>query len=224
MRRFLLILGMLCLIAWGTAFYLLLEQGGQATAMLPTLMVLPSFTPSDTPTATATLTPTYTATATATFTPTLTPTLSTRVVEISAVMPGVYMPPTLTPFPPGTILLPAPPPIEPLPDATHEPPPCEGWYNFESDNPAVHYSTPWEPRLHASASRGQYHRSENVQSYASFSFEGEGLRIRYVAARNMGIFQVVVDGMVIDTVDAYAPELAFPGTQVYTIGRGTHIP
>ncbi|MCE7897910.1 hypothetical protein DYH11_01710, partial [Candidatus Microgenomates bacterium CPR3] len=48
------------------------------------------------------------------------------------------------------------------------------WYSFESDNPAVYYSTPWEPRLHANASQGQYHRSENVQSYASFSFEGEG--------------------------------------------------
>ena len=54
----------------------------------------------------------------------------------------------------------------------------------------MQYSTPWEARLHADASRGQYHRSENVQSYASFTFEGEGLRIRYVAALNMGIFQV----------------------------------
>jgi hypothetical protein len=233
MRRFLLILTALCLVTWGTVFYLLFERGGHATAMLPTLMALPSLTPSDTPTrtptathtltATATPTPTYTPTATATFTPTLTPTLSTRVVEINAVMPGVYVPPTLTPFPPGTILLPAPPqPVEPLPDATNEPPPYEGWYSFESDNPAVHYSTPWEPRLHANASRGQYHRSENVQSYASFSFEGEGLRIRYVAARNMGIFQVVVDGAIIDTVDAFAPEIAFPGTRVYTVGRGAH--
>jgi hypothetical protein len=233
MRRFLLILTVLCLATWGTVFYLLLERSEHATAMLPTLMALHSLTPSDTPThaptathtltATATPTPTYTPTATATFTPTLTPTLSTRVVEISAIMPGVYVPPTLTPFPPGTILLPAPPqPVEPLPDATNEPPPYEGWYSFESDNPAVHYSTPWEPRLHASASRGQYHRSENVQSYASFTFEGEGLRIRYVAARNMGIFQVVVDGAIIDTVDAFAPEIAFPGTRVYTVGRGAH--
>jgi len=233
MRRFLLILAVLCLVTWGTVLFLLFNPVGHSTAVLPTLMVLPSLTASntatrtptrtDTPTATATLTATYTPTATATFTPTLTPTLSTRVVEISAVMPGVYVPPTLTPFPPGTILLPAPPqPIEPLPDATNEPPPYEGWYSFESDNPAVRYSAPWEPRLHANASRGQYHRSENVQNYASFSFEGEGLRIRYVAARNMGIFQVVVDGVVIDTVDAFAPELAFPGTRVYAVGRGVH--
>src|SRR5690606_6571470 len=108
MRRFLLILVVLCLVTWCTVFYLLFERNAQATAALPTLMVLPSLTPSntlthtplatDTPTATATLTPTYTPTATATFTPTLTPTLSTRVVEISAVMPGVYIPPTATNF------------------------------------------------------------------------------------------------------------------------------
>ncbi len=233
MRRFLLMLAVLCLMTWGTVFYLLFEQRDQATAALPTLMVLPSLTPSNTPTrtppatdiptATATLTPTYTATPSATFTPTLTPTLATRVVAISAVMPGVYVPPTLTPLPPGTILLLAPPqPIEPLPDATSEPPPYEGWYSFESDHPVVRYSTPWEPRLHDGASRGQYHRSENVQSYTSFLFEGEGLRIRYVAARNMGIFQVVVDGVVIAVVDAYTPELLFLGTPVYTVGPGLH--
>ncbi len=223
MRRFLWILAVLCLVMWGTVFYLLPEQPDQAAAALPTRMVLPSLTPSDTPTRTPSATLTLTATATATFTPTLTPTLATRVLDIRAVMPGVHVLPTLTLFPAGTILLPAPPqPVEPLPDATHEPPPYEGWYSFESDNPAVFYSAPWQPRLHVHASRGQYHRGENVQSYASFSFEGEGLRIRYVAARNMGIFQVVVDGVVIDTVDAYAPELAFPGTRVYTVGRGTH--
>jgi hypothetical protein len=220
-------------MTWGVVFYLGFEQHQRATELLPTLMMLPSLTPSDTPTripsatdtptATVTLTLTYTPTATATLTPTLTPTLSTRVLEISAVMPGVYVPPTATDFPFGTILLSAPPqPIEPLPDATNQPPPYDGWFSFESDNPAVQYSTPWEPRLHADASRGQYHRSENVQSYVRFNFEGEGLRIRYVAARNMGIFQVVVDGVIIDTVDAYAPELAFSSTPVYTVGRGTH--
>jgi hypothetical protein len=233
MRRFLFVLAVLCFITWGTALYLFLKPTRQSTAALPTRMVLPSLTPSrtstrtptmtDTPTATATLTLTATATATGTFTPTLTPTLSTRVFEISAVMPGVYVPPTATDFPFGTILLPAPPPpVEPLLDATNEPPPYEGWYSFESDNPAVRYSTPWEPRLHAQASRGQYHRTENLQSYVSFPFEGEGLRIRYIAARNMGIFNVVVDGVVIDTIDAYAPELAFPGTEVYSVGRGLH--
>ncbi|MEZ4667744.1 MAG: hypothetical protein R3E39_07485 [Anaerolineae bacterium] len=234
MRRLLLVMVALCLLTWGTALYLLLMPKAHSTAFLPTRMVLPSVTPShipsrtptatSSPTATPTSTFTRTATLTATFTPTSTATLATRVVEINAVMPGVFVPPTLTPFPMGLILLPAPPyPAEPLPDATNQPPPYEGWYSFESDNPNVLYSTPWESRLNTFASRGEYHRSENVQSYLHFSFDGEGLRIRYVAARNMGIFQVVVDGTVIDTVDAYAPELTFPGTRVYFVGRGNHV-
>ncbi len=210
-----------------------LEKRQPTVADLPTLVVLPTLTATDLPTntavptqtATATRTPTGTATATVTgtFTPTLTVTLAVRLLEMEAVMPGVNIPPTATDFPFGTILLPAPPqPVEPLPDATHEPPPYSGWYSFESDNPAVQYITPWEPRLHVSASRGQYHRSENTQSHITFPFEGEGLRIRYVAARNMGLFEVMVDGVVIDTVDAYAPELHCPGTQVYSIGSGAH--
>ena len=220
------------LVTWALVF-VLLETRSQPAVALPTLMVLPSLTPSqtpmdtptptDTPTATSTPTSTTTPTATATDLPSQTPTLSTRVLEISAVMPGVYVPPTPTDFPFGTILLSAPPsPVEPLPDATNEPPPYSGWYSFESDHPFVQYSTPWQARQVVQASRGQYHRSENVQSYVTFPFEGEGLRIRYVAARNMGMFDVLVDGAVIDTVDAYAPELQFPGTQVYFVGPGAH--
>lgn len=232
-RTFLTALGVLAftplLVVWA-----LIGQGRAGeSAALPTRMVLPSLTPSNTATAsstpsntsTATHTPTATPspTATATALPTLTPTLSARVLEISAVMPGVYVAPTPTDFPFGTILLSAPPqPIEPLPDATHEPPPYSGWYSFESDHPLVQYSRPWQARQVVAASRGQYHRSENVQSYVTFPFEGEGLRIRYVAARNMGLFDVVVDGVVIDTVDAYAPELRFPGTRVYFVGPGAH--
>jgi hypothetical protein len=232
-RTFLTALGVLAftplLVVWA-----LIGQGRAGeSAALPTLMVLPSLapsntataspTPTDTPTATRTPTSTATPTATATALPTLTPTLSARVLEISAVMPGVYVPPTPTDFPFGTILLSAPPqPVEPLPDATYEPPPYSGWYSFESDHPLVQYSTPWQARQVVAASRGQYHRSENTTSYVTFPFEGEGLRIRYVAARNMGLFDVVVDGAVIDTVDAYAPELRFPGTEVYFVGPGAH--
>lgn len=236
-KLILLILAVSCCSAW-TLLFVLHAARSQLLAvaegeLLPTLFVLPSETATDKPTHTATATHTQTATqtatasstptATATLTPTSTPTLATRVLEISVVMPGVYVPPTTTPFPHGTILLPAPPqPVEPLPDATGEPPPYHGWYSFESDHPLVQYATPWEARQVPGASRQQYHRTENVTSYVSFSFEGEGLRIRYVAARNMGMFDVIVDGVIIDTVDAYNPELIFPGTRIYFVGSGTH--
>jgi hypothetical protein len=57
----------------------------------------------------------------------------------------------------------------------------------------------------------------------SFPFEGEGLRIRYVAARNMGMFELMVDGEMIDTIDAYNADLTFPGTQVYTLKPDYHV-
>lgn len=232
MRRLvLLILAALCLTVWAAAFFLFRTQSTSVEVALPTLMVLPSLTPTDIPppthiptaTATPTVSPTLTPLPTEIVVPTVNPTLSTRVLEIVAVMPGVYVAPTLTPFPPGTILLPAPPnPVEPLPDATHTAPPFNGWYSFESDYPTVHYSPPWTPRLAQFASRGQYHRTESAYGTASFPFEGEGLRIRYVAAQNMGVFEVVVDGVVIDTIDAYADELLFPATPVYFVGSGSH--
>jgi hypothetical protein len=234
MRRFLLWMTALCLMAWGILAYLVFESHVRASRPLPTLMVLPSLTTSPssmhtasstaTSTASATATPTDTATHTATFTATATPTLSVRLIEIVAVMPGVTIEPTETSVPEGTILLPAPPqPLEPLPDATNFPPPYTGWISYESDHPAVRYSTPWTPRQQAGASRGQYHRTEETNSAVSLAFEGEGLRIRFVAARNMGAFEVIIDGAIIDTVDGYSPELRFPGTPVYSIGPGPHV-
>lgn len=231
-RTFLIVMAALCFAAWGGVGILLSQSSVPATETeitLPTMIVLPSQTPSPTPTETITPSPTFTptatptATATATFIPTTTPTLSVRVLEVSAIMPGVHIPPTATDFPFGTVLLPAvPPPLEPLPDATHEAPPYEGWYNFESDHPAVQYFPAWERRLYADASRGQYHRTESSGSVAQFTFTGEGLRIRYIAARNMGSFQVIVDGVVLDTVDAYAPEIASLTTRIYSLERGQH--
>jgi hypothetical protein len=232
MRRWvLLMLAALCLTVWAAAFFLFRTQSASGDVALPTLMVLLSLTPTETPspthvptaTAIATVTPTSMLLPTGTVVPTVTPTLSDRVLQIVAVMPGVYVAPTPTPFPAGMILLPAPPnSVEPLPDATDTAPPFIGWYSFESDYPTVHYSPPWTPRLSQSASRGQYHRTESPSGTASFPFEGEGLRIRYVAAQNMGLFEVVVDGVVIDTMDAYADELLFPATPVYFVGSGSH--
>lgn len=229
MRRLVLpVLAALCLTAWAAAFYLSRAQTSANDLVIPTLMVLPSLTPTDTPTPTvpSTFTPTFAAT---TFAPTasplstLVPTLSERVLEVTVVMPGIVLPSAPTEFPYGTVLLSAPPqPVEPLPDATDTAPPFFGWYRFESDYPTVSYSPPWTPRLSPFASRGQYHRTETASSSASFVFEGEGLRVRYVAAQNMGMFEIVVDGIVLETIDAYADGLSFPVTVVYFVGRGVH--
>ena len=223
----------LIFIPLGLGLFALGTRSSYTAQPLPTLMVLPSATMTDTPTvtytptvtATSTHTPTFTATSTAspTATYTATLTLSVRLLEIEAIMPGVFIAPPSTPFPQGTILLPAPPqPIEPLLDATDEPPPYTGWYSFESDHPLVRYSPPWQAKQVLGASRGQYHRTEQVTGNMSFIFEGEGLRIRYVAAQNMGMFDVMVDDVLIDRVDAYSSERIFPGTQIYTLNKGIH--
>ena len=121
-------------------------------------------------------------------------------------------------------MLPAPPnPVEPLVDATNNAPPFMGWFSFESDYPTIQYEPAWAERFSESASQGEYHRTDTAYGTATFAFEGEGLRIRYVAATNMGIFQIVVDGVVIDTIDAYAETLTFPGTKVYSVGSGSHL-
>ncbi len=226
MRRVLVVLVLLCLLTWSAVFVLLRAQPADRVVVIPTLMVLPSLTPS--PTSTPTLTPSTTPTITRTpsFTPTLetpTATLTTHIIEITAYMPGVYVPPSLTPLPPGVRIIPAPPnPFEPLPDATLSSPPFSGWYSFESDHPLVTYFPAWERRLADGASRGQYHRTENVSSVARFPFEGEGLRIRYVAAPNMGMFSVWVDGVRVAVIDAYAEMLSYPGTDVFFVGSGSH--
>ena len=74
------------------------------------------------PTATATLTPTPSPTSTATPTPTITPTLATRVLEVTAVMPGVA----------GFA------PVSGTPD---EAPPLDEWVRLKSDHPNLDYGT-----------------------------------------------------------------------------------
>jgi hypothetical protein len=230
-RPFVIALLAINLLVWGSAGVLLVyPRLREVSLVLPTLAVLPSLTPTSTwtpsriPSQTPTFTPTLTASPTPSLTPTATPTLATRVIEITAIMPGVYIPPTLTPFPFGMTILSAPPEFyEPLPDATNTAPPFNGWYSFESDFPLVRYSPPWTPRLSEYASRGQYHRTEDLNGRATFPFDGEGLRLRYVAAQNMGMFDVIVDGIVLDTIDAYAPSLLFLGTRVYMLHPGQHL-
>jgi hypothetical protein len=230
MRRLVLFnLAALCLMAWAAAAVLLQARAPAVALTLPTPMMLPTLTPSatrttpPTPSLTPTTTPSPTASATDTPTPTPTVTLAVRLLEQVAIMPGVFVPPAATPVSPDLTVLPAPPdPVEPLPDATDTAPPYFGWYRFESDHPSIRYAPPWTPRLSQFASRGQYHRTEGATDTATFMFQGEGLRVRYVAAQNMGMFEIVVDGVVLDTIDAYADALWFPVTAVYVVGSGDH--
>lgn len=186
----------------------------------PTATFLPSATPS--PTFTATVIPSSTATAT------VTPTLETQVVQLVAVMPGVELAQQATPFPPGfQVLKEVPVVTEPIPNATlsltngHDP--FEGWVSFESDHPALDYTAgEWVPIGSRIASQGQYHYSLDKSASLRFSFTGQGLRIHYVTFNNGGIFEVWIDGSIVDAIDSYSAEAQFPGTKIYTLLEGTH--
>ncbi len=156
------------------------------------------------PTATPTLTPAPSPTATATLTPTITPTLETRVLEITAVMPGV----------PGFMS------VSGTPD---EALPLDEWVRLESDHPNLDYvSGKWVEMWSWSAGQNEYRYSVNADAAVHLTFEGEGVRVCYVAFWNGGTWEVVVDGQVAGTVDSYSPEAHFTCTDTFSVAAGTH--
>jgi hypothetical protein len=142
-------------------------------------------------------------------------------------MPDVTLPAIATPLPGDLRILVEPPePIEPLPNATLLPFPYTdfiNWVAFESDHPVMRYTQGrWTPIGSLQASQGQYHYSEDTDAKVSFTFSGEAVRVRYVSFTNSGIWNVVIDGEVVDTIDSYAPIGTFTGTSVYYVGSGEH--
>jgi hypothetical protein len=142
-------------------------------------------------------------------------------------MPNVTLPPTATPLPENLQVLAEPPePGEPLPNATLISFPYTDfteWVAFESDHPAMRYiEGRWTPIGSLQASQGQYHFSEDSDAMLSFSFSGEAIRVRYVGFTNGGIWNVLIDGEIVDTIDSYAPIGTFAGTQVFYVGPGEH--
>ncbi len=156
------------------------------------------------PTATLTLTPTPSPTSTATPTPTITPTLATRVLEVMAVMPGVPG------FAPGSG----------TPDETL---PLDEWVRLESDHPNLEYvSGEWTPMWSWSAGQNEYRYSVDADAAVRLDFEGEGVRVCYVAFWNGGMWEVVIDGQVVGTVDSYSPEAHFTCTDTFPVTAGAH--
>jgi hypothetical protein len=142
-------------------------------------------------------------------------------------MPDVALPASPTPQPENLqILAEAPEPVEPLPNATLLPFPYTDftdWVGFESDHPAMRYiEGNWIPIGSLQASQGQYHFTEDTTAKVRFTFTGEAVRVRYVGFINGGVWNVLLDGMIVDVIDAYAPIGTFSGTQVYTVRAGEH--
>jgi hypothetical protein len=73
-----------------------------------------------------------------------------------------------------------------------------------------------------SAGQNEYRYSVGSDAVVRLNFEGEGVRICYVAFWNGGIWEVVVDGQVLGTVDSYAAEAHFTCTDTFTVPTGPH--
>ncbi len=157
------------------------------------------------PTATPTLTPTVSPTHTPSQTPTITPTLAVRVLQITAVMPGLA--------------------LEPAADllATTDALPLDEWVRFESDHPALDYvSGEWVDMWSWSAGQNEYRYSVDPNAAVRLDFEGEGVRICYVAFWNGGIWDIVVDGRSAGSVDSYSAEAHFTCTDTFPVEAGSH--
>lgn len=232
MKKWLSIIGIIIFVASisGILAYLLLGSKTVAPkkSLFPEITVSPTVTFTLTPSSTATLNPSPTATSTITASPTATATLATRVAVSTLIMPDVSLPASPTSRPENLqILAEAPEPIEPLSNATLLPFPYTDftdWVAFESDHPAMHYiEGNWTPIGSLGASQGQYHFTEDTNAKVSFTFTGEAVRVRYVSFTNGGVWNVLLDGMIVDVIDSYAPVGTFTGTQVFTVGAEEHI-
>jgi hypothetical protein len=155
------------------------------------------------PTVTPTLTPTASPSPTASPTPTVTPTLAVRVLEVTAVMPGVMI--DTAPVPASEVL------------------PLDEWVRFESDHPSLDYvSGEWVPMWSWSAGQNEYRYSVDPDAAVRLAFEGEGVRVCYVAFWNGGMWEIVVDGRVVGTVDSYSAEAHFTCTDTFPVAPGAH--
>jgi len=169
-----------------------------------TLTASPTVESTLAPTVIPTLTPTNTSTPTASPTPTITPTLATRVLEVTAVMPGV------TGFEPDNVTL----------DAL----PLDEWVRLESDHPNLEYvAGQWTAMWSWSAGQNEYRYSVDLGAAVRLAFDGEGVRVCYVAFWNGGTWEVIIDGQGVGTVDSYSAEAHFTCTDTFSTAPGVHV-
>lgn len=231
MKKWLAVIGILGSIATSSVILVYLLFGGESEEQqnhrLPVAVAeaTTTFTSTSLPTPTSAASPTVPASITPS--PTTTATLGTRVAVATILMPDVTLPPTSTPMPENfQILAEAPAPVEPLPNATLLPFPYRDfidWVSFESDHPAIRYTVGnWTPLGSLQASQGQYHFTEDTNAKIRFTFMGEAVRVRYVSFTNGGVWNILLDGMIVDVIDSYTPIGTFAGTRVYSVGAGEH--
>jgi hypothetical protein len=187
---------LLALVACGSSDKPPMKVTSTATITATVEIVIPA-------TATSTPTPTVTSTYTPSPTPTITPTLAVRVLEVTAVMPGIT----------GIALDNTDPDVLPL----------DEWTRLESDHPNLEYVTgQWTEMWSWSAGQNEYRYSVDPVAAVRLQFEGEGVRVCYVAFWNGGQWEIVIDGQVVGAVDSYSAEAHFTCTDTLPVASGAH--
>jgi Tfp pilus assembly protein PilO len=151
-----------------------------------------------------------------------------RPAPMPTVMPTpTPLPPTPTPTATGTPTATTTPTPEPTVPATMTPTPSGsvvGMGVYDDGNPAFQYlAGEWDTIDSISGFGGSYHYTQDANATVQFSFVGTDAAIQYVAFKNFGIFDVLVDGALWREVDAYAPEGTFGQVVSITgLSRGMH--
>ena len=95
------------------------------------------------------------------------------------------------------------------------------WVRFEADHPALDYlGGEWIDMWSWSAGQNEYRYSVDPDAAVRLDFEGEGVRVCYVAFWNGGRWEVVIDGQVVGTVDSYSAEAHFTCTDTFPVAAG----
>src|SRR5690606_41523168 len=73
-----------------------------------------------------------------------------------------------------------------------------------------------------SAGQNEYRYSVDLDAAVRLDFEGEGVRVCYVAFWNGGRWEVVIDGQVVGTVDSYSAEAPLTFLDTFPVAAGAH--
>ena len=197
------------------------------TDVIPTNTLLPTATSAHTPTTTETppgsVTPSVTASATVPATPAPTFAIPTAVVMTQLVPIVVTAPPLVV-----TQLV-TNPPVAPLQvqapiERTPRPSELFGWLRSESVA-LIQVSGRWYLRQAAQASAGAFHETLHNAAILRLPFEGDGIRVGFIAHSQGGVFRLVLDGEEVGVVDTFSPDetTLTLQTESYFLAAGYHV-
>jgi len=142
-------------------------------------------------------------------------------------LPTLTPTPTITPSPsmtpsPTITLTPTDLPTK-TPTATPLPAgPVVGFGAYDDGDGALQYTGVWESIESQRGYGGSYRYSPDTGARVELNFIGTDVAIQYVAYKNFGIFDIYVDGVLIQSVDAYTAAGTF-GQVVYVNGLANRL-